>query len=62
MMHYTLMAFAAEASEPASETILADHDAAALDKVRGLLRAARQVRQVEVWRGDRRIATVERVV
>lgn len=61
MTNYTMMAFAPEAAQPVAHTIAAMRDADALEAVRGLLRS-QPVRQVELWRGDRRIATVERVV
>jgi hypothetical protein len=62
MTHYTLLAFAAEAAQPVTHTIAAARDAEALEAVRSLLRGPQAVRQVELWRGERRIATVERVV
>jgi hypothetical protein len=62
MTNYTLMAFAPEAAQPFTQTIAAARDADALEAVRGLLRGSQPVRQVELWRDDRRIATVERVV
>ncbi len=60
-MNYVLKAFAADQAEPSAEPFAADHDAQALDKVRGVFREQSQVRQVEVWCGERRLATVERV-
>jgi hypothetical protein len=61
-MQYTLKAFEIEAPEPVLKTRAFTHDAQALDHGRGLLRRLAGVRQVEVWRDERRIATVERVV
>ena len=60
-MQYVLKAFAPETPEPTVQTVALAHDAEALDLGRGLLRR-NAVRQVEVWRDERRIATVERVV
>lgn len=62
MMHYTLKGFAPEAPEPVTKTARFDHDAAALDAGRGLLNGKTVVQHVEIWRGEQRIATVERVV
>jgi hypothetical protein len=62
MMHYTLRAFSPETLEPVTETISASHDAAALDAGRELLPRCEVVQHVEIWRGGRRIATVDRVV
>jgi hypothetical protein len=62
MMHYTLRAFSPEALEPVTEIISASHDAAALDAGRDLLPRSDVVQHVEIWRGDCRIATVDRVV
>ncbi|MDB5447226.1 MAG: hypothetical protein JWQ97_2543 [Phenylobacterium sp.] len=61
-MQYVLKAFASDAPEPTLQTVALAHDAEALDLGRGLLRRRAGVRQVEVWRDERRIATVERVV
>jgi hypothetical protein len=61
-MQYVLKAFDAEAPEPTLKTQAFAGDAQALDHGRGLLRRRRGVRQIEVWRDERRIGTVERVV
>ncbi|MEO8113631.1 MAG: hypothetical protein ABI655_04555 [Phenylobacterium sp.] len=63
MMHYTLKGFASEAPEPVTKTLRFPHDAAAVDAGRGLLfKGKTPARHVEVWRGEQRIATVERLV
>jgi hypothetical protein len=62
MIHYTLKGFASETPEPVTKTLRFDHDAAALDAGRGLLGGETVVHHVEIWRGEQRIATVERVV
>ncbi|MDB5465437.1 MAG: hypothetical protein JWQ46_199 [Phenylobacterium sp.] len=62
MTNYTLMAYAPEAAQPFQQTIAAARDSDALEAVRRFLRGPQGVRQVELWRDDRRIATVERVV
>jgi hypothetical protein len=61
-MQYVLKAFEAEVAEPMLKTLTCGRDARALDLGRGLIRRRAGVRQVEVWCGERRVATVERVV
>jgi hypothetical protein len=61
-MQYVLKAFDPEAAEPTLQTVAVAYDAEALDLGRRLLRRRAAVRQIEVWRDERRIATVERVV
>ena len=61
-MQYVLKAFDTEAPQPTLKTVACAGDAQALDHGRGLLRRRTGVRQIEVWRDERRIATVERVV
>lgn len=62
MLHYTIKAFGREAPEPLLETVAVAHDHAALEAGRGLLHERAALQQVEVWRDERRIGTVERVV
>lgn len=61
MMHYTLKGFAPEAAEPVTETVVVSRESEALDAGRGFL-FEKLIQSVEVWRGDRRVATVERFV
>lgn len=61
MMHYTLKGFAPEAADPVMETVVVSRDSEALDAGRGFL-FEKLIQSVEVWRGEHRIATVERFV
>jgi hypothetical protein len=59
MLHYTLKGFAPEAADPVTETVVVSRESEALDAGRGFL-LEKLIQSVEVWRGERRIATVER--
>jgi hypothetical protein len=59
MLHYTLKGFAPEAADPMTETVVVSRESEALDAGRGFL-LEKLIQSVEVWRGERRIATVER--
>jgi hypothetical protein len=59
MLHYTLKGFAPEAADPLMETVTVSRDSEALDAGRGFL-LEKLIQSVEVWRGEHRIATVER--
>jgi len=61
-MRYIVRAYASDQVDPAEETILAEKEALALDQMRGLLQDRKSVRQAELWKDDRRIATIERVI
>ncbi|MET0273323.1 MAG: hypothetical protein ABW360_10055 [Phenylobacterium sp.] len=59
MLRYTLKGFAPETADPVMETVVVSRDSDALDAGRGLL-LEKLIQSVEVWRDERRIATVER--
>jgi hypothetical protein len=62
MTHYTFKTYAADAADPVSKLIPLAHDAEAITTAHTLLGRRKGVRQLEVWHGQRRVVSLERVV